>query len=724
MPTELDKNATTRTDESVPGRILVVDDESTVAHVLQLILEDHGCEVRTAGSAEQGLELVSSYPPDVALVDIILPGMNGLELLSRIKKASPDTEVLIMTSNASVETAVQAIREGAYDYLQKPFDAVDDAWRGVQRALEKRSLRLRNRSLVQEQEHRNRELAATVARLMSLVDAGRAMGEFDSLPELLDFFIGVVTRELDVERASLMLIEGDELHIAASRGITTVEAETVRVPIGQGVAGVVAQTGEACLVTDTASDPRVQNELNPSLSSSFISAPVVLSIPIKSREKVLGVINATNRRSGDEFGQRDLAYLTGLAGQLAVAIERTSHFEDLQQAYESLKTTQQQLVRSERLKALGEMAAGVAHDFNNSLAVILGRAELLLKRLRGSGPMDFAVAASNLEAIRNISKQAAETIHRIQGFTRIRKDAPATAVQLNDVVRNVVDMTRPKWKEECGARGGEVEIRMELQDVPLISGNSVELNQVISNLVFNAVEAMPRGGRLTFRSFPGPDHVVLEVTDTGVGMTEEVQQRIFEPFFTTKEKGQGLGMSIIYGIVTRHGGKITVDSEVGSGSTIRVRLPQARAAAQPSASARAEATTARQTGRILLVDDDPVVLDFLRDALGFGGHQVVTAGGGSEALSKVTTDSFDLVITDLSMGEVSGLEVARAVKHKHPALPVILLSGWAVQQDSDEVRQSGVDLILSKPCAIDTLLATVHKTLAGAGPDADDQGLQ
>jgi CheY-like chemotaxis protein/anti-sigma regulatory factor (Ser/Thr protein kinase) len=269
-----------------------------------------------------------------------------------------------------------------------------------------------------------------------------------------------------------------------------------------------------------------------------------------------------------------------------------------------------------------------------------------------------------------------------------------------------------------------VEIRMELQDVPAVLGNAVELNQVISNLVFNAVEAMPRGGRLTFRSFLDRDQVVLEVTDTGLGMTEEDRQRIFEPFFTTKENGQGLGMSIIYGIVSRHGGEITVDSEAGSGTTIRVWLPKASETVQPLESATAPATTARQTGRILLVDDDPVVLDFLRDALGLGGHHVITAGGGKEALSRVNADSFDLVITDLSMAEVSGLEVAKAVKRRHPAVPVILLSGWAVQQDSDEVRQSGVDLILSKPCNIDTLLTTVHKTLVDARSVTDVQGLQ
>jgi len=577
-----------------------------------------------------------------------------------------------------------------------------------------RSLRLRNRALLEEQQRTNREHRATVTRLMSLIDAGRAMGDFDSLPDLLDFFIGLVTRELGVERASLMLLENEELRIAASRGVTTVEAETVRVPLGDGVAGVVAETGKAFLVTDTRKDPRLEHELHPTLSRSFLSAPIVLSIPIKARQKVLGVINATNRRSGEEFSTDDLAYLTGLAGQLAVAIERTLHFQDLQKAYESLQSTQKQLVRSERLKALGEMAAGVAHDFNNSLSVILGRAEFLLRRFQQEAPVDAATAIRDLEAIRTISKQAAETIHRIQDFTRIRKDTPAEIVQLNDVVRDVVDMTRPKWKEECEARSSEIEIHMELGDVPPVSGNRVELNQVVSNLVFNAVEAMPRGGRLTFRTSLENGQVVLAVTDTGMGMAEDARQRIFEPFFTTKDTGQGLGMSIIYGIVSRHGGEIAVDSEVGAGSTISVELPRACVGEQ----APAEETPRRasqRTARILLVDDDPVVLDFLREALGLGGHQVITAGGGNEALSRFNASSFDLVITDLSMREVSGLEVARTVKSRHPSLPVILLSGWAMQQDSEEIRQSGVDLILSKPCEIDTLLDSVHRALDDVG---------
>ncbi len=316
------------------SRILVVDDESTLTYILQMVLEENDCDVRTASSAEEGLEIFEQFSPDVALLDIVLPGMSGLDLLDRIKEKAPSTEVLLMTSHSSLDTALRAMRQGAYDYIEKPFDDVQQVWFCIHRALDKRRLWLRNQELRREQTAQNHELCATVTRLNSLIDAGRAMAEFHSLPELLDCFIGLVSQELDVERASLMLVKDDtELRIAASRGIDTVVADEVRVPLGKGVAGSVALTGQPFLVTDTATDDRVEKVLNPSLSESFISAPIMLSMPIKSQEKVLGVINVTNRRSGRQFDEKDLAYLSGLAGQAAVAIERANYLANLKKAY-------------------------------------------------------------------------------------------------------------------------------------------------------------------------------------------------------------------------------------------------------------------------------------------------------------------------------------------------------------------------------------------------------
>jgi CheY-like chemotaxis protein len=690
------------------SRILVVEDEETIAHILRSVLEGQGCEVRVAASAEAALAELARASCDVALLDIVLPGMNGLELLRRVRAGHFDTEVVMMTSHASVESVIDAIHAGAYDYLQKPFRDLDEVWIVVQRALEKKALTARNRRLVAEQEDRNRELGAAVKRLSSLIEASRAMSEFTSLPELLDFFTGLVARELDVERASLMLIDesGRSLRIVASRGLDGVPADAVRVGLGDGIAGRVALTGRHFLVRDAATDERIEPREGENLSGSFISAPIVLSMPIKSAEKVSGVINVTNRRSGVPFDEDDVGYLSGLAGQLAVAIERARHFDDLQRAYRSLKSTQDQLVFSERLKAIGQMAAGVAHDFNNSLSVILGRTQLVLRRL-AAPDANVGQIRGDLETIEKISLQGAETVKRVQEYTRLRKDLPHAIVDLNVVVREAVEMTRPKWKEESEVRGRRIEVELELGDVPAVAGNLYELTQVVGNLIFNCVEAMPQGGTIGFRTRRDAEEVVLEVRDTGVGMGEETLSRLFEPFFTTKETGQGLGTSIVWGIVTRHLGSIEVDSAIGEGTTVKIRLPRFRGNATEQDSAGRPGGGESKVARVLLVDDDDMVRETYESALAMHGHEVTPASSGRKALEALAGGPFDLIVTDLSMEGMSGLELSRAVRRTDGLTPIILLSGWAIQQDEEQVRAAGVDLVLAKPCPIGRLLAAV-----------------
>ncbi len=665
----------------------------------------------TAGSAESALELIDQTEPGVALVDIVLPGMNGLQLLARLKERYPDLEVVMMTSHASVETAVNAIRHGALDYLQKPFQDLDEVCMTVGRAAEQRRLRVSNRELLLEQEVRTRELSGVVARLSSLIDAGKTMGECLSLEELLEYFIKVVVHELDVERASLMLVDDEEsaLRIAACRGIDEIDISNVRVPLGEGIAGSVASTGDALLVTDTKTDPRIEREAKSDLSSSFISAPIVLSIPIKTRKKVLGVINVTNQRSGQAFGEDDLAYLSGLAGQLAVAVERAGQYEELKRVYDAARAAQDQLVFTERLKAVGQMAAGVAHDFNNALSVILARTQFTLRDL-GNPDVNLENVQMNLKTIKKIALQGAETIKRIQDYTRIRRDLPDEAADLNAVVRDAVEITRPKWKGECESVGKKIEIEFNLDQLPAVSGNVHELGQVVGNLIFNAVEAMPSGGRLSFRTYQEDGWVRLEVSDTGVGMSQDTQERLFEPFFTTKSDGHGLGTSIIYGIVARHGGEISFCSSLGEGTTFRLQLPASTGeifAAERMESASAETRSVS----ILVVEDDSMVRETYEEALGTVGHEVVTCPSADVALEVFDKDRFDVVLTDLSMAGMTGLELAREIKKVSPETPVILISGWAVQQDEERIRESGVDLVLAKPCLIEDLLGAIDRAV-------------
>jgi len=697
--------------------ILIVDDESSIREVLSSLLQDAGCRTLAAGSAEEALELMDDAAISVAVIDLKLPGMSGIDLLVEIKHRSPSTEVIIMTSYASLDTAIEGIRQDAYDYIQKPFEDLDQPWAVVRRALEKRSLTKTNQELVNDLERRNRELAAAVKRQKSLIDAGRAMNGILAISDLLDFFIGVAADELDVERASLMLVneKTNEMWIAASRGLKEDVVREIRVKMGDGISGRVALEGKPILVKSVESDLRIQNPLESTTSDSFISAPIVLSIPILIREKVLGVINVTNRRSGASFEEEDMAFLYSLAGQAAVAIERARQFEDLQKAYQSLKDAQLHLVESERLNAVGQLAAGVAHDFNNLLTGILGQAELLKVNLSEAPP---AIDASRKRAklLETLALQGAATVRRMQDFSRIRKDTPSGAVDLNTVMRNAVEVTQGKWKDECLARGVQVNVRMVPGKIPLTAGNESELTQVVSNLIFNAVEALKGEGEITLSTRSDGKDVRLSVTDNGVGMSPEVRQRIFEPFFTTKEFGQGLGMSVIYGIIARHGGEITVCSEEKEGSTIELRLPVV-------APATKEVETDRDRGeavpvgpaRVLIVDDSDLNRTLFENYLTNLGHKVRLAGNGQEALSMFEREGADLVITDLSMPGLSGWQVAEGVKKQSPNVPVILISGWAIQQDEPRIRESGIDHVLQKPCSMVKFQEAVQETLREAG---------
>lgn len=695
-------------------RILIVDDEPSVREVLSSLLADEGFGVLAAATAEEGLQRMEGVDVSVALVDIKLPGMDGIGLLAEIKRRSPSTEVVMMTSYASLETAVAAIRRDAYDYIQKPFEDLEEPCAVVRRAVEKRDLTRKNRELLERLERGNRELAAAVRRQKSLIDAGRAMGGILAISDLLDFFIGVTAEELDVERASLMLLDEKtgEMRIVAQRGLSEEVARGVCVKVGEGIAGWVAREGKPILVKDVESDPRVRANLESTSAGSFISAPIVLSIPILIREKVLGVINVTNRRSGASFEEEDMAFLFSLSGQAAVAIERARQFEDLEDAYRTLKDAQKQLVESERLQAIGQIAAGVAHDFNNLLTGVLGQAELLKSDLKGSPP-DMRGALKRAGLVATLAHQGAATVRRMQDFTRIRKDAPHEAVDLNSVVRTAVEITQGKWKDECLAKGVRVAVRVEPGAVPLTTGDESELTQVVGNLIFNAVEALEGGGEIVLATRSDGKENRLTVADNGVGMAPEVQKRIFEPYFTTKERGQGLGMSIIYGIVARHRGEISVRSGEGKGTVFELVLPVVPPPAEKEAGGPEKAAGAGPA-RVLIVDDSDLNRELFEGYLEPLGHKVIQAANGREALAVVDREPVDLVVTDLSMPGLTGWEVAEGVRKRRPEVPVILVSGWAIQQGEPRIRESGVRFVMQKPFSMAKFQEAVGKALSGA----------
>jgi signal transduction histidine kinase/CheY-like chemotaxis protein/putative methionine-R-sulfoxide reductase with GAF domain len=426
-----------------------------------------------------------------------------------------------------------------------------------------------------------------------------------------------------------------------------------------------------------------------------------LGVPMSGGNVDYGTLLVASDASFTESDERLLTDIGQLAG---LALSSARLFEERGQAYAELAAAQDSLLRAEKLRALGQMASGVAHDFNNLLAAISGRTQLLLGRI------DDPVQKRWLQAIKLAADDGAQTVRRLQEFTRIRRDQPFVAVDLNEIIRGALEVTETRWREDAQSRGIVIAVETALPPLPPIGGDAVELREMMTNLILNAVDAMPRGGRLRLSSSADDTEVEARIEDTGVGMSEEVRQKLFDPFFTTKgPKGTGLGLSITYGIVTRHGGRIVVESEPGRGSSIRLRFPKRTDLGEAAGAAPEPALTGLRSLRCLVVDDDEEVAGALADLLSSRGHEVVVVTKSTDALTHVVRERFDIVFSDLAMPDMSGWQVARAVKTAAPALPVVLITGFGVELSPEQCRANHVDAVLTKPFALGELLAVAAR---------------
>ena len=390
-------------------------------------------------------------------------------------------------------------------------------------------------------------------------------------------------------------------------------------------------------------------------------------------------------------------------------VERT---RALEQALDELQQTQRQIVQQERLRAFGEMASGVVHDFNNALMSVVGYSELLLNDPATIDDKDTVL--DYLRIMNTAGHDAAEVISRLRDFYRPRSDGDVfTALDLNKLIEAIVPLTQPKWKDQALADGRHIEVRFDLEKLPRVTGNAGELREVLTNLIFNAVDAMPFGGSITLRSRrdPAAGGVLVEIADTGTGMTEEVRTRCLEPFFSTKgDHGTGLGLSMVFGIVQRHEGQLEIESVPGEGTTFRIRLPIAAGRPQPANGNGTDpsAKPARAL-RILLVDDDAVPRDVCAKYLLADGHEVVTAVNGIQATEVFGESQFDLVVTDQAMPGMNGVQLAHVLRERRPGQPIILITGFSDPTLDETTPPEGIDLILQKPPSQDALRQAVAK---------------
>lgn len=368
----------------------------------------------------------------------------------------------------------------------------------------------------------------------------------------------------------------------------------------------------------------------------------------------------------------------------------------LSDALRDLQVMQRELIQQERISALGQMAGGIAHDFNNALMPIVGLSELLLAN--PSMLENQQELRSTLEDIRSAATDARDVVHRLKEFYRTDDELSLAPVDLNEIVKKSISLTRTKWQDEMQAQGTPVTVVQDLGDISLISGQASQLRELMINIILNAIDAMSQGGTLTFRSRSGGRWVIVEVTDTGEGMTAKVKSRCFEPFFSTKGGyGSGMGLAMAFGIMRRHRGNIEIHTSPGEGTTIEMRFPLVIAAAEEHDVPSPKVVSSPGALRILVVEDDIRSSRLLERYLEAEGHTVITEDRGKEGVRRYRTDNFDLVITDRAIPDISGDQVAQQIRDADPNMPIIMLTGFGeLMKETGEIPES-IDKLLSKP---------------------------
>ena len=601
--------------------------------------------------------------------------------------------------------SVRAVRQG-----KNEIGHLTDAFNGMVAGIQERERALHSSNEALHAEIAERKLAETkvqaqLARLAQLHQITRATGERQDLKSIFQVVIRSLEDHLPVDFSCMCLYDQDAHTLTVpsvgshSEALATELAMTESSPIPIDRNGL-----SRCVHGQLVYEPDITHVEFPfprRLVSGGLKSLVVAPLLVES--KVFGVLVAA-RRQPNSFSSGECEFLKQLSEHVALAAHQAQLYGALQQAYDDLRQSQQTTMQQERLRALGQMASGIAHDINNAISPVTLYTESLLANEPGLS----ARARDYLTTIQHSMDDVAQTVSRMREFYRQREpQLTLVPVDLNLLVPQVVNLTRVRWSDMPLQNGVVIEMRTDLApDLPAILGIESEIREALTNLIFNAVDAMPAGGVLTLRTrridAAGAESVAIEVSDTGVGMDEDTRRRCMEPFFTTKgERGTGLGLAMVYGTVQRHNAEIEIDSAPGQGTTLRILFPIPSATtAAPSSSLAPAAGPARM--RLLIVDDDPLIIKSLRDTLESDGHEVVPASGGQEGIDAFLAGHrnghpFSLVITDLGMPYVDGRKVAGAVKAASPSTPVIMLTGWGERMVDEGDIPPYVDRVLSKP---------------------------
>ncbi len=645
-------------------KILVVDDEVRMCESLKILLGGRNCQIETCPSAREAMSWLEKNHCDLMLLDLMMPDMDGYQLLDHVKAGYPDVTVIMMTGHASIESAVEALKRGAHDYLGKPFEH-DELVKRVQNALDQKRLRAERdifRKKFEISEERYRYL---VQHSPDIIFTLGAKGEFLFVNDTVESLLGYESASLQGKDFSTIVHEDDVDKVraffeAARRGKPLSDCMEVKLRCRTKQAG-----GADCAVVEL------------------------------------------RAAAMEESSMANGGKLHGIYGVARDITER-------KRSEEEKKLLEAQLRQAQKMEAIGTLAGGIAHDFNNLLMAIQGNASLML--------FDLNQNHEHFERLRNIEKlvdSGSRLTSQLLGYAR-KGRYEIRPIDLNQLVQYACETFNRTKKE--------IRIKFQLdRHLAPIEADTGQIEQVLMNLLVNAADAMRGCGTVTIRTGnatheemkgklynPKPGkYVLLAVSDTGVGMDDKTKERIFEPFFTTKEmgRGTGLGLASTYGIIKGHGGFIDVDSQPGKGATFCIYLPAS--AKKVSKTQRGFEKIPRGQETVLLVDDEDMVLEIGRALLETMGYHVVTAKDGEEAIALYENEGagIDLVLLDMVMPGLGGGEVYDRLKTMNPGMKCLLLSGYSIDGEASEIIQRGCDGFIQKPFKLRDLSKSIREIL-------------
>jgi signal transduction histidine kinase/ActR/RegA family two-component response regulator len=596
------------------------------------------------------------------------------------------------------------------------------------------------REQIETRQVAERETRIQVDRLNLLHQISRAIGERQDTASIFQVVVGDLEEQMPVDFAGLC--HYDQATQMLTMGCVGKQSAALAATLGMAKDEVVA-VGNECMHSvlhgELVHEPDLRKLHFPfpeRLLAGGLHTLVAAPLIVENRDGVFGLLLVA-RKEPNSFSNGDCEFLHQLSGHVALAVNQAQLHQTLQRAYDELRETQQAVMQQERLRTLGQMASGIAHDINNAISPVVLYVDALLTHETGFSER----ARKQLEIIQRATGDVAHTVARMGEFYRQREaQLDLTEVNVNELLKQVLDLTRARWSDMAQQRGAVIETKIEcLGENLVVMGIESELREALVNLVFNATDAMPEGGTLTLRagsrrqagngqavngqSGTGQSgkwaarRVYIEVSDTGAGMDEATRRRCLEPFFTTKgERGSGLGLAMVYGITQRHSVDIEIVSAPGVGSTFRLIFPPGSAAVRSPVAAQIPRLPPHT--RILLIDDDPLLLKSLREALVNEGHEVQTANGGKAGIDSFARAQnegapFRVVITDLGMPHVDGRAVAAAIRARAPETAIIMLTGWGQRLVATGDTPEEVDAVLSKPPKMAELRQCLVECLGG-----------